>query len=960
MKKLILFLLLLPTITLAQLELPYSVKVLNPKPVDAWYFESDGTPYDNTAEVLAQVTAGVRYRGMTFNVNGVEYWFGAGTADLDLTVKSTAFTLANGSGTTANGSGVDLGGTLTGSASVNMNGNSFNFTNGAANILNITTGTSSFWAGANSRIALVGSNGNIQNWTATGSTWSVIHNSTARITVDGTGQIIFNTGTTHLGGLFIRGASDQLTTIQSPASGNALISSSLNTAPTWGKIGLTTHVSGILPVANGGTGTSTPSLVAGTNVSISGTWPNQTIDATGGFSNPMTTTGDLILGGASGTATRLGIGSNNQVLTSNGTTASWQTPASGFADPMTTRGDLIYRNASNVTARLPIGASGTFLSSDGTDASWSKAYTTIQQNETSLTKRNTLNFTGLGIVAQDNAGSDRTDVTLNSELQALSQVSGNGFMVWSGSGLTIREILGTTDKITVTNGDGIANDPVINIGSDVVDKTLANTYTAGAKQTVLHDATNSGLRIAEAVGNPSSLGNGDIWLNSTDDDLYVRINGTTTGLTRSVIEDVATTTYTFTEADRNKIKRFTHASGCTADVPAGLSLNWSATAYRASGAGVVTFTSTGGGGGTIEGAGTTMDAEKTMAYVHHRGSNIYVVAGAVGSSSGVATLDDVGDVTITSNTSGEILKWNGSAWVNNTLAEAGIQPAGSYLTANQTITLNGDVTGSGTTAITTTIADASIEMNDINATGTPSATTFLRGDGQWVAPSGSGDVTKVGTPVANQVGVWTGNGTIEGTSSLTFNSATTGLVSTNANTSAFRAVVTGSSTGLSIDASGGTGNMIIGTAPDGGSFFLTNTGLFDIRPRTAATNSLLTNSYRVQSTGTAATGLGIRNLFTIQNTTGTYPDVASEEFSWGTVDTNGKYLLKLRTSSTLQNVFGAENGKLFAYQAPANDDALTQVLVRDGTTGEIKYRDSSTLGGGSGMTYAQVKALKYK
>lgn len=35
-------------------------------------------------------------------------------------------------------------------------------------------------------------------------------------------------------------------------------------------------------VAYGGTGTSTPSLVAGTNVTITGTWPNQTISASGG------------------------------------------------------------------------------------------------------------------------------------------------------------------------------------------------------------------------------------------------------------------------------------------------------------------------------------------------------------------------------------------------------------------------------------------------------------------------------------------------------------------------------------------------------------------------------------------------------------------------------------------------------------------------------------------------------
>lgn len=50
-----------------------------------------------------------------------------------------------------------------------------------------------------------------------------------------------------------------------------------------------------------------------------------------GFANPMTTAGDLILGGASGTPARLAIGSNAQVLTSNGTTASWATPsASGL------------------------------------------------------------------------------------------------------------------------------------------------------------------------------------------------------------------------------------------------------------------------------------------------------------------------------------------------------------------------------------------------------------------------------------------------------------------------------------------------------------------------------------------------------------------------------------------------------------------------------------------------------
>ena len=68
---------------------------------------------------------------------------------------------------------------------------------------------------------------------------------------------------------------------------------------------LTTNVTGLLPIANGGTGTPTPALVAGSNVTITGTWPNQTIAATGGSS------------GAGG-----GILVNNDVISVNYTIAS--------------------------------------------------------------------------------------------------------------------------------------------------------------------------------------------------------------------------------------------------------------------------------------------------------------------------------------------------------------------------------------------------------------------------------------------------------------------------------------------------------------------------------------------------------------------------------------------------------------------------------------------------------------
>jgi hypothetical protein len=64
----------------------------------------------------------------------------------------------------------------------------------------------------------------------------------------------------------------------------------------------------------------------------------------------------------------------------------------------------------------------------------------------------------------------------------------------------------------------------------------------------------------------------------------------------------------------------------------------------------------------------------------------------------------------------------------------------AYITGNQTITLSGAVTGSGTTAITTTLANAVVGIANLSATGTPSATTYLRGDNTWATISG-GSIT---------------------------------------------------------------------------------------------------------------------------------------------------------------------------------------------------------------------------
>ena len=83
--------------------------------------------------------------------------------------------------------------------------------------------------------------------------------------------------------------------------------------PTWNQntTGTAAGLSATLAIGSGGTGQTTAS-------------------AAFNALSPITTTGDLILGNGTNSATRLGIGANGYLLSSNGTTASWQpAPAGG-------------------------------------------------------------------------------------------------------------------------------------------------------------------------------------------------------------------------------------------------------------------------------------------------------------------------------------------------------------------------------------------------------------------------------------------------------------------------------------------------------------------------------------------------------------------------------------------------------------------------------------------------------
>lgn len=87
--------------------------------------------------------------------------------------------------------------------------------------------------------------------TITTGTWSA---STIAANRGGTGQTTYA-----VGDLLYADTTATLARLADVATGNALISGGVGVAPSWGKIGLTTHVSGTLAIGNGGTGlTATP------------------------------------------------------------------------------------------------------------------------------------------------------------------------------------------------------------------------------------------------------------------------------------------------------------------------------------------------------------------------------------------------------------------------------------------------------------------------------------------------------------------------------------------------------------------------------------------------------------------------------------------------------------------------------------------------------------------------------